>query len=314
MCADLRNPNQTKSGQSGSGLRGELCLNEPMARHTSWRVGGPADYYYRPADVDDLACFLAQLDGDEALLWLGLGSNLLVRDGGIRGVVICTSGLLNGLEVLDSTTVRVEAGVACAKVARFCVKHHLHGAEFLVGIPGTMGGALAMNAGAFGGETWPLVKAVETLDRKGQRHLRLADEYQVGYRHVSGPVDEWFIAAHLVLSAIDEGSDPQGLKDLLQMRSDSQPTGQASSGSVFRNPNGDYAGRLIEASGLKGYCVGEACISDKHANFFINRGTATAADIEALILYVQAQVERQQGVRLVPEVHIVGETASGDES
>lgn len=300
----------TNDSQHGR-LRGELRLNEPMARHTTWRVGGTADRYYRPADIDDLACFLAQLDGDEPLMWLGLGSNLLVRDGGIRGVVISTSGLLNGLECLDNRTIRAEAGVPCAKVARFSVRHHLQGAEFLVGIPGTMGGALAMNAGAFGGETWPLVKAVETLDRHGRRHVRSAAEYQVGYRHVSGPADEWFIAAHLFLQPCSDGADEKRLKALLQARSDSQPTGQASSGSVFRNPDGDYAGRLIEASGLKGYCFGSACVSEKHANFFINRGAASAADLEALIQYVQAEVERQQGVRLIPEVHIVGEAESG---
>jgi len=289
-----------------SRLRGELLYNEAMGRHTSWRVGGPADVYYKPADVDDLACLLAQVADDEPLFWFGLGSNLLVRDGGIRGIVIATSGMLNGLEYLDNGLVRAEAGVPCPKVARFCGRQGLVGAEFLAGIPGTMGGALAMNAGAFGGETWPLVQAVETLDSQGRRHLRTADEYEVAYRHVRGPAGEWFIAAHLSLQAGDAGASQARIKQLLEQRGDTQPTGLPSGGSVFRNPEGDHAGRLIEVSGLKGFCIGAACVSEKHANFFINTGTATASDIETLIEHVQAVVESQQGVRLVPEVHIVG--------
>jgi len=293
-------------------LRGELRVNEPMARHTSWRVGGVADSYYKPADIDDLACLLALLPEEEPLLWLGLGSNLLVRDAGIRGMVIVTSGMFNGMERLDHDVVRVEAGVGCPKVARFCGRQGLVGAEFMAGIPGTMGGALAMNAGAFGGETWSLVQAVETLDRQGRRHRRHPDEYEIGYRHVRGPEGEWFIAAHLSLQSGDATVSQARIKDLLAQRNVSQPTGQPSGGSVFRNPQGDYAGRLIEASGLKGHCIGGACVSEKHANFFINTGTATAADIEALIDYVRAEVESSQGVVLVPEVHIVGEKPADD--
>ena len=291
----------------GSRLRGDMRLHEPMARHTSWRVGGAADCYYKPADVDDLACLLAQLTEEEPLLWLGLGSNLLVRDGGIRGLVVATSGMLNGLERLDNGRVRVEAGVGCPKVARFCGRQGLVGAEFLAGIPGTMGGALAMNAGAFGGETWPLVQAVETLDRHGRRFLRTPDEFEIGYRHVQGPAGEWFIAAHLSLQTGDAALSQARIKALLGQRGDTQPTGLPSGGSVFRNPPGDHAGRLIEACGLKGFCMGGACVSEKHANFFINTGTATAADLEALINHVRTEVESRQGVTLKTEVHIVGE-------
>jgi UDP-N-acetylmuramate dehydrogenase len=215
--------------------------------------------------------------------------------------------MLNGLEQLDDGLVRAEAGVACAKVARFCGRAGLVGAEFLAGIPGTMGGALAMNAGAFGGETWPLVQAVETLDRRGQRHLRAAEEYQIAYRHVRGPEGEWFVAARLALQAGDAAASQARIKALLAQRGDTQPIGQPSGGSVFRNPEGDHAGRLIEASGLKGFCLGGARVAEKHANFFLNSSSATAADIEALINHVQAEVESRHGVRLVPEVHIVGE-------
>ena len=292
-------------------LRGKLLSNEPMARHTTWRVGGPAEHYYQPADVADLALFLSQLAADEPLFWLGLGSNLLVRDGGIRGTVIATSGMLNGMERIDEKHVRVESGVSCAKVARFCARQGLSGAEFLCGIPGTMGGALAMNAGCFGGETWNLVESVEMLDRTGNLHTHTADEFEVGYRHVSGPAGEWFVAVTLRL----QQGDAEGLlvanKKLLEKRGASQPTQQPNAGSVFRNPEGDFAARLIESAGLKGRTIGGAQVSEKHANFIVNLGSATAADIEALIAQVRDEVQQQHGVALQREVHIVGEVSHG---
>jgi len=288
-------------------LRGELRLDEPMARHTSWRAGGAAARFYRPADLDDLALFLSGLPADEPLLWLGLGSNLLVRDGGVRGTVIYTQGGLDRLERTAACTVRAEAGVACAKVARFCARLGLAGAEFLAGIPGTMGGALAMNAGAFGGETWARVVEVETVDRHGVRRTRSRDDYQVGYRSVQGPAGEWFLAAHLRLEAEDSAAIQARIKALLDQRGRSQPIGLPSCGSVFRNPDGDHAARLIEAAGLKGTCIGPACVSDKHANFIVNTGNARAADIEALIEHVRRTVQEKYGVELQPEVRIVGE-------
>jgi len=293
-------------------LRGELRIDEPMSKHTSWRVGGTADNYYRPADVDDLALFLQQLDSSEPLTWLGLGSNVLVRDGGIRGTVIALSGLLNNIERLDDTHVRAEAGVSCAKVARFATRNDLEQAEFLAGIPGTMGGALAMNAGAFGGETWRVVESVETLDRSGKRHTRDASDYETGYRSVKGPEGEWFVAATLKLVEGDGEAAHQRVKALLAKRGETQPTSQPSCGSVFRNPEGDHAARLIEACGLKGTCIGGACVSEKHANFIINSDKASAADIESLVEKVASTVAEQQGVQLVREVHVIGEAAGGD--
>ncbi len=287
-------------------LRGVLSVDEPMSRHTSWRAGGTADRFYQPADSDDLAMFLRGLPVDEPLLWIGLGSNLLVRDGGIRGTVIGTSGVLDGLARLAGDIVRAEAGVSCAKVARFCARQGLAGAEFLAGIPGTMGGALAMNAGAFGGETWPLVLAVETIDRTGQRRERRPQEYRIGYRHVVSPAEEWFVAAHLQLAAGDTAESAARIKGLLGRRNATQPIGEPSCGSVFRNPPGDHAARLIEASGLKGYCIGKACVSTRHANFVVNDGGATAADIEALIQHIYDVVLAKHGVSLAREVHIVG--------
>lgn len=290
-------------------LRGELRVDEPLWRHTTWRVGGTADRFYRPADLQDLCLFLQTLPKQEPLFWLGLGSNLLVRDGGIRGTVIATQGVLNGLQQMDEAMVRAEAGVSCAKVARFCSRLCLSGAEFLAGIPGTMGGALAMNAGAFGGETWAIVAAVETVDRHGRLHTRSAKKFHVGYRSVAGPEGEWFVAAHLRLQKVDAAKEEEireKMKALLEKRNDSQPIGLPSCGSVFRNPEGDHAARLIEASGLKGYCIGGACVSNKHANFIINEKEATAADIEQLIQHVAQVVKEKQGVILQPEVRIVG--------
>ncbi|MCP4994711.1 MAG: UDP-N-acetylmuramate dehydrogenase [Gammaproteobacteria bacterium] len=289
-------------------LRGELRLNEPLANHTTWRVGGPATRFYRPADSSDLVQFLAGLDSEEPLLWLGLGSNLLVRDGGFSGTVIATQGRLEEVTLEAGSRLRVEAGVSCARVARFAARSGLVGAEFLAGIPGTMGGALAMNAGAFGGETWQRVIEVETVDHQGRLHHRDPAMYTVGYRQVDGPKGEWFLSVLLQLEAGDVAAGQQSIRELLDRRNASQPIGQPSCGSVFRNPEGDYAARLIESAGLKSYQIGGAGVSEKHANFIINLGGALASDIEALIDHVQAEVLKTHGVNLVPEVHRVGES------
>ncbi len=284
----------------------KLRQQEPMSRHTTWRVGGPADLYYKPADLEDLCGFLAGLPLDVDVVWLGLGSNLLVRDGGIRGVVIATHGALGRIDDLDDSRLRVEAGVPCARLARHCVRLGIGPAEFFAGIPGTVGGALAMNAGAFGGETWERVTAVETLNRRGQIKHRKASVYDVGYRSVSGPQGEWFVAAQMQFQA-GAAIGEDAIKDILARRKATQPLGKPSCGSVFRNPPGDYAARLIESAGLKGCRIGGAHVSEKHANFIINDGDATAADVEALIHHVAATVESSQGVELQTEVRIIGD-------
>lgn len=288
-------------------LRGQLLTDEPMARHTSWRVGGPADRFYIPADLEDLSAFLRGLPPNEPLYWVGLGSNLLVRDGGVRGTVIATGGALNGLGLLEASVVRAEAGVASAKVARFCVTHSLTGAEFLAGIPGTIGGALAMNAGAFGGEFWTLVQAVEVLDRSGTHRTRPAADYSIAYRSIRGPEDEWFVAAHLKLAGGGSAQAKTLIKSLLARRGATQPTQLPNAGSVFKNPSGDHAARLIEAAGLKGTCIGGACVSELHANFIVNYGNARAGDIESLIEHVRSTVARRHGVSLETEVRIIGD-------
>ncbi len=278
----------------------------PMSRHTSWHAGGPAEFYFTPRDAQDLAAFLRHLPPDMPVLWVGLGSNLLVRDGGVRGVVIATHGALGALERLSATRMYVQAGVACARIARQCVKWGLGPAEFFAGIPGTLGGALAMNAGAWGEETWRRVVEVEVLDRRGQRHTRLPADYDIGYRHVRGPLDEWFIAARLEFERRPESDEAQ-IRTLLERRKQTQPIGAWSCGSVFTNPPGDHAARLIESAGLKGQRIGDASVSEKHANFIINHGAASAADIEALIRHVQRTVAEVHQVSLSTEVRIVGE-------
>lgn len=293
-------------------MKGKLLLNEPLARYTSWRVGGAADKFYIPAGLDDLRSFLQGLAADEPITFVGLGSNLLVRDGGVRGTVVLMHNVLTGLK-MEGDLVYAEAGVTCAKLAKFCAKESKQGAEFFAGIPGTLGGALAMNAGCYGSETWDVVKRVITINRRGELHTRDAAEFEPTYRHIAMPVaDEWFVAAWLELPQGDAHEASQKIKALLAKRLASQPLNMPSAGSTFRNPEGDYAARLIEASGLKGYTIGGAQISEKHANFIVNIGGATAMDIELLIKHMRDTVLQKQGVALQQEVKVLGELKAAE--
>ena len=286
---------------------GKLLLNEPLARYTSWRVGGRADQLYIPADLEDLRHFLQSLDEAEPIYFIGLGSNLLVRDGGVRGTVVLMHNVLTTLQ-MDGEAVYVEAGVTCAKLAKFCAKEARQGAEFFAGIPGTLGGALAMNAGCYGSETWNVVKRVTTINKRGELNTRDAAEFIPSYRHIDMPVsDEWFEAAWLRLEHGDAQESAQKIKGLLAKRLAAQPLNQPSAGSTFRNPPGDFAARLIEASGLKGYIIGGAQVSEKHANFIVNIGGANALDIELLIQHMRETVLEKQGVALQQEVKVLGE-------
>jgi len=288
---------------------GQLLADEPMARHTSWRVGGAADLWFRPENRADLLAFIRSLPADTPLHWVGLGSNLLVRDGGIRGAVIAVQDALSDIEVLGDGRMYAGAGVACTVFARHCVRQGLGPAEFFAGIPGTVGGALAMNAGAFGSETWNQVEAVDVVNRQGVATSRSPAEYQVSYRQVDGPTNEWFTGARFCFER-NYDTSMEKVKALVNERKQKQPLGLPSCGSVFRNPPGDHAARLIEASGLKGFAIGGAVVSEKHANFIINEGEASAADIEALMEHIQKVVKEQHGVELRHEVHILGERAS----
>lgn len=292
---------------------GKLLLNEPLARYTSWRVGGCADRLYIPAGLQDLATFLQSLTADEPIYFIGLGSNLLVRDGGVRGTVVLMHNVLTQMK-MDGDLIYVESGVTCAKLAKFSAKEAKQGAEFFAGIPGTVGGALAMNAGCYGSETWDVVEHVTTIDRRGALHMRDAGEFVPTYRHIEKPVaDEWFVAAWIALQASDVQTATQKIKTLLAKRLASQPLNLPSAGSTFRNPEGDFAARLVEASGLKGYIIGGAQVSEKHANFIVNIGSATALDIELLIKHMRDTVKEKQGVALQQEVKVIGEYEMGYE-
>jgi UDP-N-acetylmuramate dehydrogenase len=314
-----------------AGLRGELRQREPMARHTSWRAGGEADRAYLAADLADFAAFLRSLPASEPVQVVGLGSNLLVRDRGVRGTVILTHWALRAIRVgrveNGHGEIYAEAGIASPRVARFAAMHGFRGAEFLAGIPGTVGGALAMNAGCFGGETWKIVERAVTIDRSGTLRERGPADYEIDYRHVRlkdetvrlsadvprpsslspQPAEEWFVAATFRLPRGDCQSSRRIIKGLLQKRLATQPLEWPNAGSVFRNPPGDYAARFIEACGLKGHAIGGAQISTKHANFIINAGGASAADIEALIELAERSVSEKFGIALEREVRIVGE-------
>jgi UDP-N-acetylmuramate dehydrogenase len=297
------------------GLRGELKAGEPMARHVSWRAGGKAARCYAPADLEDLALFLRQLPAAEPLLFVGLGSNLLVRDGGYAGTAVLMHAAARHAELIVGR-VYADAGVAAPKVARFAARHALAGAEFLAGVPGTVGGALAMNAGCYGGETWEIVGRAVTIDRRGAVRTRDRDEFDIGYRHCAlkggGRLgeDEWFAGAWFELARGDAAASRAHIRELLVKRIADQPLSLPNAGSVFRNPPGDHAARLIESCGLKGLARGGARVSEKHANFIVNpKGLGSAADIEGLIEEVRARVLERTAVALLPEVRIVGERA-----
>jgi UDP-N-acetylmuramate dehydrogenase len=289
--------------------RGTLTRDEPMAKHVTWRAGGAARSAYRPAGVDDLCAFLRSLPPREPVLFVGLGSNLLVRDGGFAGTVVFTHHALTGIAQVNGRGYYAGAGVPAPHLARFVAKHGGSGAEWMAGVPGTVGGALAMNAGCYGGETWNHVVFAETVDRSGTRRTRTREDYDIGYRHVElrSHGDEWFVGARFTFPKGDEQASMARIRELLAKRVASQPLNLPNAGSVFRNPPGDHAARLIESCGLKGFTLGGAQVSTRHANFIVNpRGAASAADIEAVIDHVQGEVLAATGIELVREVRIVG--------
>ena len=286
-------------------IRGEIINSEPMKKHTSLRVGGAAQYFYKPSDVTDLVHFLSLLDNDISIFWLGRGSNILVRDEGLSGVVISSSKILREITKINDLTIEVEANVPCTMLAKKCIRWGLGPSEFFSGIPGSLGGALAMNAGAYGNETWERVVSVRTINRNGKIKNRNLEEYQIDYRDVKGPINEWFVSAILKFeSNIIPSMERQ--KEMLEQRKKSQPLGKPSCGSVFRNPPGNFAAKLIEKSNLKGYRIGGAYVSSKHANFIITDDSACANDVEQLIDYIRSTVKNLHGIELKCEVRIIG--------
>jgi len=286
-------------------IKGKIIRSEPMKKHTSLKVGGPAELFFKPADIEDLSIFFSKLRDSVPIFWLGRGSNLLVRDGGISGVVISSSSISNQINKINDTSIEVGASVPCTVLAKQCIRWGMAPSEFFSGIPGSFGGALAMNAGAFGYETWDRVISVSVINRKGEILKRDPAQYKVEYRNVDGPKDEWFIGAILEFKS-DKISSMEKQKEMLDLRKNSQPLGKASCGSVFQNPPDSYAAKLIEKSNLKGYKIGGAYVSNKHANFIINDGSASANDIERLIKYIRGAVKQNYDIELHCEVRIIG--------
>jgi UDP-N-acetylmuramate dehydrogenase len=299
-------------------LRGVVHRDEPMARHVSWRAGGTTRVFFQPADLADLQAFLTVWPAHAPVLFVGLGSNLLVRDGGFDGAVVLTHHALTGIEAIAPMEGKLRfqagAGVPAPHLARFVARHGGAGAEWMAGVPGTVGGALAMNAGCYGGETWNHVVSVQTIDARGVLRTRTSADYDIGYRHVASRAgaDEWFVGAIFAFHPGEEAAAMARIKELLVQRVATQPLNQPNAGSVFRNPPDDHAARLIEACGLKGYRVGGAQVSPKHANFIVNLYRASAADIEAVIEHVHATVKQKTGIDLVREVRIVGRSGGAD--
>ena len=320
----------TTQSEFGVKVRGELRYQEPMQRHTSWRAGGCAQRAYVPADLADLSQFLRSHPQDELIHVLGLGSNILVRDGGLRGTVILLHRALNNMRMTTGPdgepALYVQAGVAAPSVAQFAAKHHFDGAEFLAGIPGTIGGALAMNAGCYGAEIWDSVITVTTIDRVGMLHERSAQDYEIGYRAVQlrpsallgvgsatpyvrvstqfSTQQEWFVAAHFSFRAGEIDAAEQKIKELLDRRQASQPLSQPNAGSVFRNPIGNHAARLIEACGLPGLTIGDAQVSTKHANFILAHPGCSSEDVMKLIKVIKEKVFERNQLDLETEVQI----------
>lgn len=284
-------------------IRGKIAYQYSIKKHNSWHVGGMVKCCFWPVDLADLQCFLSTLPPSERIIFLGLGSNVLFPDGILDATVIITVKGLNAMRTIDRHRLQVECGVSCAKVAKKSVHMGYTDGAFFSGIPGSIGGALRMNAGAFGGETWTVVESVEILSRSGTIKTLSANRIAIQYRHVKLSEPGWFVSAQLCFQKqAVPGPDP--ISALLKKRNASQPIGSFSCGSVFKNPIGHYAAKLIEQCGLKGLRVGDAVVSPKHANFIVNEGAATANDIATLMAHIQNIVSERYALWLEPEVTI----------
>lgn len=332
-------------------INSPLLMDHPLNRYTTWRVGGPGEVVLVPESIEDIQSVLQFIPEDYPVTWLGLGSNVLIQDEGICGLVIVTQGsvlsqirLLSGevnadafidgisrertsmslgsIPSVDRTSLEnaiderlfadngasivfAYAGVPCGQLARFIARNHLQGLEFLAGIPGTVGGALAMNAGCYGGETWDQVIQVETIDRQGVRHLRQKNEFEIAYRKALFPEKEYFLAAYFQVKPGNKEESLLKIKTMLDKRNQAQPTNLPNCGSVFKNPIGHHAAALIQACGLKGHRIGGAQISEKHANFIVNIDNASSSDILELIALAKANVKEKFGIELEQEVKIL---------
>lgn len=273
--------------------------SEPMTSHCSLRAGGLAQDFFVPKNIQALVDFLKS--NTKPILFIGLGSNILIRDQGFQGVIVKLTQLKSLL--INQSCITAEAGTTLAKLSRFTLEKKIFGAEFLSAIPGTIGGALAMNAGAFGSEIWQFVKRVHTVNELGELFWRQPCDFDILYRQIT-PLHphEYFISVELEFNSV---SSNHSIQKLLKKRNDSQPIGLPSCGSVFKNPRDNYAAELIEKSNLKGFCIGGACVSKKHANFIINQNKASAADIENLVIHIQQTVKLNFKIDLETELKII---------
>ena len=276
-----------------------LKINEPMSKHCSLRSGGETSEFFQPLDILELSQFLK--NNTKPILMVGLGSNLLVRDKGFDGVTIHTKNLKE-LNISDNF-IESGAGTSLAKLSRFALANFKYGAEFISAIPGSVGGALAMNAGAFGSEIWQYVVSVKTMSYSGEIKDRKPSDFEITYRStIHKNSNEFFVSAVFNFNLKEQNDD---VSELLKKRNSTQPIGLPSCGSVFKNPKNHFAAKLIESSGLKGYCIGGACVSDKHANYIINQDNATAQDIENLIAHIQDVIKQQFDIELETEIIII---------
>ena len=296
-------------------IRSKLLHNHQLLAYTSWKIGGAAEYFYHPSDLEDLVDLLKTINSEKIKTTiLGGGSNVLIRDGGISGLVIHLANTLNHIVITDNITnnktIDAGAGVSLGKLMKRCLDLGMAEAAFMAGIPGTLGGALRMNAGAHGNCIWNHTKTVTTINQTGEVKVRHATEFRSGYRKVSGLQEgEWLLAASLEFTAGDKNTAWATARKYLQQRRQSQPIGLPNCGSVFCNPEGDYAARLIELSGFKGKTLGGAQVSAKHANFILNINNASSNDVENLMEEIIERVRINFGITLHPEVHILGKPA-----
>lgn len=296
-------------------FKGDIKSDEPLSRHTSYTIGGPADVLAWPADREDLRLLLQTIKTRNLRYFIiGAGTNLLVRDGGFRGVMIALHRM-NTIKIEREyrsiggsfVVVYAEAGASLAKLLSFSVEQGLTGLEFAAGIPGTVGGAVCMNAGTSLGEMGDVIESVTLISPEGELSTRSAEEMEFGYRMASIPEGHLVLEVRVVLRRDDKGKIKLRLKELLDARKQRQPWGLPNAGSVFKNPQEESAGMLIESAGLKGRTIGGAQVSEKHANVIVNTGNAKAADVLALMEIVKEKVLEVSGVRLVPEIKIIGE-------
>ena len=283
-----------------------ICFEEPLSKHTSFRIGGPAEAMAFPKNREELAELLKK-----SCLWdrkpviLGAGTNVLAPDEGMKGLIICLKDCLDGMERVDGTSIRVMAGVTMARAAVFAASQGLSGLEFAHGIPGTIGGGVYMNAGAYGGELGSLCREVELMDREGKTHVLTHEQMDFSYRHSCLEETDWIVVSALLsLEPGKEETIRARMKELQAKRLASQPLNYPSAGSAFKRPQGGYAAALIDQAGLKGFRVGNAAISEKHGGFAVNLGKATAEDMKTLLKEVSEKVEAQSGIHLEPEIRV----------